>query len=50
MGPKTEKDLFPKDLKRSEELSAERCQESVQRPRGTVWMKKVRNIRWHTTF
>ena len=50
MGPKTEKDLFPKvSRERIEELSAERCQESAA-SRGTAWMKKVRNRRWHTVL
>ena len=35
---------------RSEELSAMRCQESAERPRGTVWTKKIRNIRWYTVL
>ena len=47
VGPKTERS-FAKGLKRE----ARNCQQGdvkrVQRPRGTVWMKKVRNIRWHT--
>ena len=50
MGAKTEKDFFAKDLKRK----ARNCQQGgvkrAQRPKGTVWMKKVRNIRWHTVL
>ena len=41
---------FPKGVKRE----ARNCQQlgvkKAQRPRGTVWMKKVRNIRWHTVL
>ena len=44
VGPKTEKDLFPKVSR--EQSGVKR----VQRPRGTVWMKKVRNIRWRTVL
>ena len=42
MGPKTEKDLFPK--KRG---TVSRGVKRAKRPRGTVWMKNVRNIRRH---
>ena len=53
MGPKTDFFFFffffAKGLKRE----ARNCQGDVkraQRPRGTVWMKKVRNKRWHTVL
>ena len=51
MGPKTEKDAFSKVAREkrgtgSREVSRERS----ERPRGAVWMKKVRNIRWHTVL
>ena len=47
VGPKTEKGSFPKGLKRE----ARNCQQSgvkrAQRPRGIVWMKRVRNLWWY---
>ena len=43
-GPKQRKIFSQRSQKRNEELSADRCQESAA-SRGTVWMKKVRNIR-----
>ena len=45
MGPKTEKDLLPKVSREK------RGTVSNEVSRGTVWMKKVRNIlRWHTVL
>ena len=49
MGPKTEKDLFPK-VSREKRGTVSRGVKRVQQPRGTVWMKKVRNTRWHTVL
>ena len=43
---KKRKIFSQRSQERSEELSAERTKRA-QRPRGTVWKKKVRNIRWH---
>ena len=48
MGPKTEKYLNPKGLKREARNCQQRGVKTAQHPRGTIWMKKVRNIRWHT--
>ena len=49
-GSKNWERSFPKALKRD----ARNCQQwgvkRAQSPRGTVWMKKVRNIRWHTVL
>ena len=45
VGPKTEKDLFQKVSREKRGTVS-----SELRPRGTVWMKKVRNIRWHTVL
>ena len=45
MAPQTV--TFPKGLKR-EASCLHRGVKEVQHPIGTVWMKKVRNIWWHT--
>ena len=50
MGPKTEKDLFAKGLKREARNCQQRGVQRAQRPRGTVWMKTVGNLRWHTVL
>ena len=42
VGPKTEKDHFPKDLKREARNCQQRGVKRAQRARGAVWMK-VRN-------
>ena len=47
LGPKTEKDVLPKGLKREARNCQQRGVKRAQRPRGTIWMKKVRNVRWH---
>ena len=44
MGQKTRERSFPKGLKRE----ARKCQQ--RGARGTVWIKKVRNIRWHSVL
>ena len=47
--PKTERS-FPKGIKRKARNCQQRGVKRAQRPTGTVWMKKVRNIRWHTVL
>ena len=49
VGPKTERS-FPKGLKREVRNCQQRGVKRAQRPRGTIWMKKVRDIRWHTVL
>ena len=49
-GSKNRKRSFPKGLKREARNCQQRGVKRAQRPRGTVWMKKVRNIRWHTVL
>ena len=49
VGPKTERS-FPKGLKREARNCQQRGVKRAQRPRWTVWMKKVRNLRWHTAL
>ena len=46
VGPKKEKSVT-KGLKREARSSQQRGVTRAQRPKGTVWMKKVRNIGWH---
>ena len=50
VGPKTEKDLFPKSLKRKARNCQQRGVKRAQRPRETVLMKKIRNIKWHSVL
>ena len=42
VGPKAQKDFFPKRLRREARNCQQRVVKKVQRPRGTVWSKKVR--------
>ena len=49
VGPKTE-NSFAKGLKREARNCQQWCVKRAQRPRGTVWRKKVRNTRWHTVL
>ena len=39
---------FAKGLKREARNCQQRCVKRAQRPKGIEWMKKVRNIWWHT--
>ena len=48
VGQKTDKELIPKGLKREARNCQQRCVKTAVRPKGPVWMKKVRNIWWHT--
>ena len=49
--PKTEKDLSQRSrLKKEVRNCQQRGVERAQHPTGTVWMKKVRNIRWNTVL
>ena len=50
VSPKTEEDPFPTVLKREARNCQQKGVKRAQRPRGAVWMKKVRNIRWHTVL
>ena len=50
VGPKTEKDLLPKVSREKRENVSNEVFKRTQRPRGTVWTKKARNIRWHTVL
>ena len=49
VGPKTER-FFTKGLKGEARNCQQLAVKRAQRPRETVWMKKVRNIRWHTVL
>ena len=44
-----QKDLFPK-VSREKQGTVSRGVKRAQHPRGTVWMKKVRNAWWHTVL
>ena len=46
MGPKT----FSKCLKKEVRNCKQRGVERAQRPRGIVWMRKVRKTSWHTVL
>ena len=49
MGPKTEKDLFRKGLKRVARNCQQRGVKRAQHPRWTVELK-ARQIKWHTVL
>ena len=47
MGPKTENDILPKVCRQKRGTEKQRGVKRAQRSRWLVWMKKVRNVRWH---
>ena len=49
-GSKYREKSFPKGLKRKAKNCQQRGVKTALRPRGIVWMKKVRNIWWHTVL
>ena len=50
VGPKNRERSFPKVLKKDARNCQPRGVKRTQRPRGTAWMKKVRNRRCHTVL